>query len=47
MKIRLLLMGTLISALSATLLVARGFSDALAGLLAIGLVELVVGLIWK
>ncbi len=47
MKLRLLLMGSLISVLSAILLMARGFSDSLAGLLAIGLVVLVVGLIWK
>jgi hypothetical protein len=40
-------MGTIISALSASLLTARGFSNALAGQLAIGLVVLVVGLIWK
>jgi len=47
MKLRLLVMGTFISALSTTLLLARGFSDALAGLLAIGIVEIVVGLISK
>jgi hypothetical protein len=45
MKLRLLVMGTLIADLSASLLIAGGFSDALAGLLAIGLVVQVVGLI--
>jgi hypothetical protein len=47
MKLRLLVIGALNSALAAILIIARGFSDALAGLLAIGLVVLVVGLIWK
>jgi len=47
MKLRLLVMGTFILALSASLLIVRGFSDALDGLLAIGLVLLMVGLIWK
>jgi hypothetical protein len=47
MKLRLLIMGLLVSALGAILLITRGYSDALAGLLAVGIVLFVVGLIWK
>jgi hypothetical protein len=47
MKIRLLLMGVVISALSAILMAARGYSGSLAGLLALGLVVLVIGVFWK
>jgi hypothetical protein len=47
MELRLLLMDSIVAVLGAILLTKRGFSDALAGLLAIGLVVLGVGLIWK
>jgi hypothetical protein len=47
MKLRLLAMGTILSALSILLMIARGFSDAFVGLLAVGVVLLVVGIVWK
>jgi hypothetical protein len=47
MKLRFLLMGCIISALGAILIVARGFSTALVGVLAVGIVLFVVGLLWK
>jgi hypothetical protein len=40
-------MGGIISALGAVLLIIRGFSAALVGLLAVGIVLFVVGLFWK
>ena len=47
MKLRFFLMGCIISALGAILLAARGFSEDYVGLLAVGIVLLVVGLLWK
>jgi hypothetical protein len=41
------LIGSLNSALAAILIAESGFSDALAALLAIGIIVVVVGLIWK
>ncbi|MDA4127235.1 MAG: hypothetical protein OK452_08565 [Thaumarchaeota archaeon] len=43
MNLRLLVIGAFNSALAAILIIARGFSNALAGLLAIGLVVVVGG----
>ena len=47
MKLRFLLMGCILSALGAVLLATRGYSADLAGVLAVGLVLLVVGLLWR
>jgi hypothetical protein len=47
MKLRLLAMGGIISVLGTILLAVRGYSTSLVGLLAVGIVLLVVGLIWK
>lgn len=47
MKIRLILMGCIISALSGVLLATRGSSTPLVGLLAIGILVLVTGLVWR
>jgi hypothetical protein len=47
MKLRLLLMGGIISALGAILLIVRGFSAAPIGVLAVGIMVFVVGLLWK
>jgi hypothetical protein len=47
MKLRFLLMGCIISAIDAILLIARGFSSGFFGLLLVGIVLLVLGLLWK
>jgi len=47
MKLRLLLMGCIISAIGAILLATRGFATDFVGLLAVGLVLLVLGILWK
>lgn len=47
MKLRFLLMGCIISAIGAVLLTTRGFSTDFVGLLAVGLVLLVIGILWK
>jgi len=47
MKLRLILMGCIISVLGSTLLITRGYSPALVGLLVVGIALLVVGLLWK
>jgi hypothetical protein len=47
MKIRLIAMGCILSALSGVLIVVRGFQAPFLGLLAVGIVLLVVGLLWK
>jgi hypothetical protein len=47
MKIRLIAMGCILSALSGILIVIKGFETAFLGLLAVGIVVLVVGLLWK
>ena len=40
-------MGCVISALGAIFLATRGYSGGLAGLLAVGIVLLVLGIFWK
>lgn len=47
MKIRLIAMGCILSALSGVLIVVRGLGTPFLGLLTIGIVILVVGLLWK
>lgn len=47
MKLRLIVMGCIISVLGGALLVTRGYSPAPVGLLVVGMVLLVVGLLWK
>ena len=47
MKLRLLLMGSIISVLGAGLLTARGLDTAYFGLLGVGVVLLILGLLWK
>jgi len=47
MKLRLILMGCIISFLGAILLAARGVSTELVGVLVVGIVLFVVGLLWK
>jgi len=47
MKLRLLLMGGIISVLAIGETIARGFDYAFMGLLGVGLVLLAIGLIWK
>jgi hypothetical protein len=47
MKLRLLLMGCIISAIGSILLAARGFAVDFAGLLGVGIVLLFLGLLWK
>jgi len=47
MKLRLLLMGCIISAIGAILLATRGFATDFIGFLAVGIVLLVLGTLWK
>jgi glucose uptake protein GlcU len=47
MKLRLIVMGCIISVLGGILLIRRGYSPALVGLLVVGIALLVVGLLWK
>jgi hypothetical protein len=47
MKLRLLLMGCIISAIGSILLATRGLAADFAGLLGVGIVLLVLGLLWK
>jgi membrane-bound ClpP family serine protease len=47
MKLRLIVMGCIISVLGCALLIVRGYSPELVGLLVVGIVVLVVGLLWK
>ncbi len=47
MKIGLIAMGCILSALSGVLIVVRGLGTPFLGLLTIGIVILVVGLLWK
>jgi uncharacterized membrane protein len=47
MKIRLMVMGCILSALSGILIVVRGFETAFFGLLIVGVVLIVIGLLWK
>ena len=47
MKLRLLLMGVILSVLGAALMAARGVQAAYGGLVLVGLVLLVLGVLWK
>jgi hypothetical protein len=47
MKLRFLLRGCIISAIGSILLATRRFSLDFVGLLAVGVVLLVVGLLWR
>jgi uncharacterized membrane protein len=47
MKLRLILMGCIILVLGGALLVTRGYSPELVGVLVVGIALLVVGLLWK
>jgi uncharacterized membrane protein YphA (DoxX/SURF4 family) len=47
MKLRFLIMGCVISALGAGLLLARGFATDLAALIVVGIVLLGLGLVWR
>ncbi len=47
MKLRLLPMGCIITAIGAGLFAARGFSTSYVGLALVGVVLLALGLIWK
>ena len=47
MKLRLMLMGCIISVLGSALLIIRGYSPELVGVLVVGIVLLVAGLLWK
>ncbi len=47
MKLRLLLMGCIITAIGVILLAARGFATSFVGLSLVGIVLLVLGLLWK
>jgi glucose uptake protein GlcU len=47
MKLRFLLMGCIISAIGSILLVTRGFSSDLVGVLVVGIILFVVGVVWK
>ncbi|HME55913.1 MAG TPA: hypothetical protein VKM55_27165 [Candidatus Lokiarchaeia archaeon] len=46
-KLRLILMGIILSALASIFMVVKGVSTPIIVLLAIGIVLLVIGLIWK
>jgi len=47
LKLRLILAGCIVSVLGAVLLVVRGYSPGLLGVLVVGIVILVVGLLWR
>jgi hypothetical protein len=47
MKLRFLIMGCIISALGAIFVATRGYSEGPVGLLAVGIVLLVLGILWK
>ena len=47
MKVRLILMGCIISVLGIILLVARGYSIELLGVLLVGLILVGIGLVWR
>jgi len=47
MKLRLILIGCIISALGVILLIKNGYSEVLIGLLVVGVILLVSGLLWK
>jgi uncharacterized membrane protein YqjE len=47
MKIRLILMGCILTVLGVILLVARRYSVAFVGIIAVGIVLASVGVVWK
>lgn len=47
MKLRLILMGCILTILGAVLLILRGFSDPLLGILIVGIVLAFIGILWK
>lgn len=47
MRLRLIAMGCIFSVLGAFLLLSRGYSVELLGLILVGIVLLVVGLLWR
>ena len=47
MKLRLILMGCILTVLGAILIVARGFSTPLVGILVVGIVLASIGVVWK
>jgi membrane-bound ClpP family serine protease len=47
MKLRLIIMGIIIAALGAILLIIKGSLEAFIGLIIVGIVLLVIGLAWK
>jgi len=47
MKLRLILMGCILTILGMVLLILRGFSAPLVGLLIIGIILALIGILWK
>ena len=47
MKLRLILMGCILTVIGVILLVLKGFSAPLVGILVIGVILAVVGFLWK
>ncbi len=47
MKLRLILMGCILTILGTILIVARGFSTPLVGILVVGIVLAAIGIVWK
>lgn len=47
MKLRLILMGCILTLIGVILLVVRGFSAPLVGILVIGIILAIVGVVWK
>jgi hypothetical protein len=47
MKLRLILMGCILTVIGVILLVLNGFSAPLVGILIIGIILAVVGIVWK
>jgi membrane-bound ClpP family serine protease len=47
MKLRLILMGCILTVIGVILLILHGFSPAFVGILIIGIVLFVVGYVWK
>lgn len=47
MKLRLILMGCILTVTGVILLIRNGFSAPLVGILAVGIVLTVVGVVWK
>ena len=47
MKLRLILMGCILTALGVILIIVKGFSTPLVGLLALGILLALIGIVWK